>query len=154
MKKRTPKTKPEKPKEETAPSEKTDLVLRQEMFCQLYTGESEMFGNGVASYVEAYDVDTSKPNWYKSACASSSRLLSSVKVCERINELLKEGGLTDLNADKQLLFLINQHADFTSKLGAIREYNKLKSRITEKIEHSGKVETILFKPFDNGASGS
>jgi hypothetical protein len=50
--------------------------------------------------------------------------LRNVKVSERINELLEQGGLNDHFVDKQLSFLIAQHADFKSKLGAIREYNK------------------------------
>ena len=111
---------------------KPDIVPKQEKFCQLYATETDFFGNGVQSYVEAYEVDTTKPNWYKSACSSASRLLSSVKVIKRINEILEETGLNDAFTDKQLSFLIAQHADFTNKLGAIKEYNKLKQRITDK----------------------
>jgi hypothetical protein len=113
-----------------------ELNLKQEAFCQLYATEKEFFGNGVESYMEVYDIDTSKPNWYKSACAAASRLLSNVKVSKRINELLEEQGLNDSFVDKQLKFLLTQHADFKSKLGAIKEYNKLKQRITEKIDHT------------------
>lgn len=118
------------------------LNLKQEKFCQLYASEEEFFGNGVQAYIEAYEPDTSKPNWYKTACASASQLLSNIKVCERINQLLEEQGLNDQNVDKQLLFLINQHADFKSKVAAIKEYNKLKSRIVEKIDHTTKGESI------------
>ena len=111
------------------------LNEKQELFCKTYTSsDRELFGNGVQSYIEVYDPDTSKPNWYKSACASASQLLSSIKVCNRINELLETGGLNDQNVDKQLLFLINQHAEFHSKIKAISEYNKLKSRIVDKAE--------------------
>jgi hypothetical protein len=114
------------------------LNPRQEKFCQLYVSE-EFFGNGVQTYIEVYEIDESKPNWYRSACSAASRLLSDVKVCQRINELLDDQGLNDQHVDKQLLFLVTQHADFGSKLGAIREYNKLKQRITERFEHSGEV---------------
>lgn len=110
------------------------LNPKQEMFCQLYATEREFFGNGVQAYIEAYEPDTSQKNWYNAACASASRLLSNAKVCERINSLLEEQGLNDQNVDKQLLFLINQHADFKSKAAAIKEYNKLKTRITDKVE--------------------
>lgn len=108
------------------------LNLEQEKFCQLYATDSEFFGNGVQAYIEAYSPDTSKPNWYKTVCAASSRLLSNVKVFNRINEILEESGFNEVAVDKQLAFLLTQHADFKSKLGAIREYNKLKGRITEK----------------------
>jgi len=121
------------------------LNPRQERFCQLYATDKEFFGNGVETYLEVYDVDTTKPNWYKTACAASSRLLSNVKVCDRINELLEEGGMNDVFIDKQLKFLITQHSDFTNKLGAIREYNKLKQRIITKtdITSGGKPIPIL-----------
>lgn len=118
------------------------LNLKQEEFCRLYATEKEFFGNGVETYLELYDVDTSKPNWYKTACSAASRLLSNVKVIDRIAELLEEQGLNDVFVDKQLKFLLTQHADFKSKLGAIKEYNKLKQRITEKIDHTSAGKPI------------
>lgn len=114
------------------------LNLQQEEFCKLYASDAEFFGNGVQSYIEVYKPDESKKNWYKTALAASSRLLANVKVCERINQLLEAGGLNDQFVDKQLTFLVTQHADFKSKLGAIREYNKLKKRVVERMEHAGK----------------
>lgn len=112
--------------------------LRQEKFCQLYASDREFFGNGVESYLEVYNIDRSKKNWYKTACAATSQLLSNIKVIDRINEILDGGGLNDAFVDKQMLFLIRQHRDFNAKVAAIREYNKLKQRITEKMEHTGK----------------
>lgn len=109
------------------------LNPRQERFCQLYATDKEFFGNGVQSYVEVYEPDQSKPNWYKTACSRASELLSNPKVCDRINQLLEEGGLNDQFVDKQLTFLVTQHADFKSKLGAIKEYNQLKARITKNV---------------------
>jgi len=110
------------------------LNPRQELFCKLYISDREFFGNGVQAYFEAYRVDKSKGNFYKTACANASRLLSNDKVLNRINELLENKELNDVFVDKQLAFLITQHSDLKIKLGAIREYNKLKQRITEKIE--------------------
>lgn len=107
------------------------LNQRQELFSRLYATDKEFFGNGVESYIQAYKPDQSKPNWYKSACSSASRLLRNVKVVERINELLEEMGFTETAIDKQLAFLITQHSDFSVKLGAIREYNKLRGRIKD-----------------------
>lgn len=115
-----------------------ELNLRQEAFCQLYASDREFFGNGTQTYIEAYDIDLGKPNAYKVAQAAASRLLSNVKVCTRINELLEEGGLNDGFVDKQLVFLLTQHDDKGSKLGAIREYNKLKQRVSDRLEHTGK----------------
>jgi hypothetical protein len=105
-----------------------DLNPRQMQFAELYASDKEFFGNGVESYIEAYEPNQSKPNWYKSACSSASRLLSSVKVYQYINHLLEMRGLNDSFIDKQLEFLVTQHADFKSKLGAIHEYNQLRRR--------------------------
>jgi hypothetical protein len=118
------------------------LNPKQEAFCQLYAKSEEFFGNGVQSYLEVYDISKDKPNWYKTACAAVSRELSNVKVCQRISELLEKQGLNNEFIDKQLLFLITQHADFTNKLGAIREFNKLKQRITDKLDLTSKGEQI------------
>lgn len=114
------------------------LTPKQELFCQLYSSDREFFGNGVQTYIEVYEPNQSKPNWYRSACASASEILSNPKVCNRINELLEDSGLNDSFVDKQLLFIINQHADLGSKIAAIREYNKLKQRIIDKIDHTTK----------------
>ena len=112
-----------------------ELNPKQEKFCQLYTADINCFWNWVEAYLNAwYDIDKSNKNWYKTACVCASQLLSIPKVLNRINELLEEQGLNDAFADKQLLFLLSQHCDFTNKLWAIKEYNKLKGRITEKIE--------------------
>lgn len=112
------------------------LNPKQELFCQLYATDREFFGNGTQSYIEAYEPDRSKPNWYKTCQVSASQLLSNPIVFNRINELLSDEGLNDAFVDKQLLFVIAQHDDKSSKVAAIREYNKLKTRITEKIDHT------------------
>lgn len=124
--------KTKKTKEQLGGDLETGLNPRQEMFCRLYATDKEFFGNGVQTYIEVYDPDTSKPNWYKIACQSASQILSNIKVCKKINELLEEQGLNDQFIDKQLLFLVTQHDDKGSKLAAIREYNKLKKRIDDK----------------------
>lgn len=119
-----------------------ELTPKQERFCQLYATEVEFFGNGTQAYIEAYDPETNRPNWYKSAQASASRLLSNVIVYNRINQILEESGFNDIAVDKQLAFLLTQHTDLKSKLGAIKEYNKLKSRITEKQEVTHNINPI------------
>jgi hypothetical protein len=114
--------------------EQEKLNPQQELFCQYYATDREFFGNGVESYLEVYEIDRSKPNWYKTACAAASRLLSDVKVCKRINELLSDEGLNDSFVDKQLLFVIAQHEDKAAKVAAIREYNKVHKGIAQKLD--------------------
>lgn len=115
------------------------LTVRQERFCQLYTGEGSFFGNGVQAYLEVYDIDTDKPGWYKTACAAASQILSNIKVCNRINELLSDAGLNKEFMDKQLLFVATQNADFTNKMWAIKEYN----RITKRVDDSPKMWDVI-----------
>ena len=62
------------------------------------------------------------------------------KKCECESE-----GLNDAFVDKQLLFLISQQDDKTNKNAAIREYNKLKQRITEKMEIKSDGIVVGFK---------
>lgn len=122
----------------------SNLTQKQELFCKLFASDREFFGNGVQSYIEAYDPDTSKKGWYNTACARASQLLSNVKVLDRINELLELRGLNDSFVDKQLELLITQNADLKTKIAAIREYNSLKQRITQKIKVEGDpVKDIL-----------
>jgi len=108
---------------------KHGLNMKQEAFCKLYTDlDKELFGNGTQCYVESYNPDISKPNWYKTAAAAASRLLTTVKVIDRINSLLEEGGFNDENVSKQHLFLLNQHADKGVKMRAVDSYYKLKGK--------------------------
>lgn len=115
--------------------EEYGLNLQQDLFCNYYTSPTEFYGNGVQSYAAAYDIDVTEPGQYMVAASQASRALKNVKILRRIDSLLENRGLNDAFADKQLLFLMTQNADFGSKLGALREYNKLKQRVTEKITH-------------------
>jgi len=117
------------------------LSPRRELFCNLYTSnDREMFGNGVQSYIEAYNPDTSKPNWYKTACSTSSQILSNLEVTNRINELLEQQGFNDENVEKQHLFILNQHVNVPAKMKAIDSYYKLKGK--------NPMETIIIKTED------
>lgn len=132
------------------------LNQRQERFCKLYATDREFFGNGVQTYIEVYEPDKSKPNWYKTACSLASEILSNPKVYNRINELLEESGLNDVFVDKQLLFLISQQSDFTNKLGAMKEYNKLKQRIVDRLEHSADkaLQEVLVRFLPDGKTNN
>lgn len=107
------------------------LNAKQKVFCELFATSEEFFGNGVQSYIEAYDVAASK---YASAGAGSSRLLKNGKILAYINDIMTKIGFNDAHADKQLGFLMTQNAELGVKLGAIRHFNDLKQRITQKIE--------------------
>lgn len=113
----------------------SELNPKQELFCQLFASDREFFGNGTQSYIEAYDIDVTKSKGaYASARTCAYRLLTNVDILDRINELLEEGILNDQFVDKQIAFLIAQNAELGTKLGAIREYNALKQRVTKKLD--------------------
>ena len=97
----------------------------------MYASEREFFGNGTQSYIEAYNPKR-EGNWYASVRADASRLLTNDNILKRIDELL-EIGLNDGFVDKRLGFWITQMAYPGTSMEAIREYNKLKKRINEKL---------------------
>ncbi|MHC4460960.1 MAG: terminase small subunit [Planctomycetota bacterium] len=105
----------------------------QRKFGKLYASDKEFFGNGVQAYAKAYGIDLRTRGAYQSAKSVASRLLTNVNLLAYINELL-EVVLNEAHVDKQLAFLITQNADFGAKLGAIREFNSIRKRITRKIE--------------------
>lgn len=131
--KKPKKTVKKKPAKKTEKKASAKLVAKQEKFCKLYASDAEFFGNGVESYAAAYGKVVTNKKDYMVCAAAASRLLKSVKVLDRINELLDSSGLNDQHVDKQLAFLITQSADFKTKLGGIKEYNKLRGRIIDKL---------------------
>ena len=115
-------------------SNPTKLSEKQKMFCELFASDREFFGNGTQAYIEAYNIDATKKGAYMSAKANAHRLLTKDYILNYINELFEARGLNDTFVDKQLEKLITQDAEFSVKIKAIAEYNKLKGRITDKKE--------------------
>lgn len=122
------------------------LTPPQESFCMYYASDREMFGNGVQSYIEAYDIEVvnkpnpKSPNYHKqktyNACkVAAHQLLTSKNILKRINEIYEGRGLNDVFVDKQLEFIITQKAELRTSLGGVQEYNKLKKRTSETVEH-------------------
>ena len=127
--------------------QKRKLNPKQELFCKLYATDRDYFGNGTQAYIEAYDIDITHKGAYAGAGVCASKLLVNANILAHINELL-EVQLNDENADRQLAFLMEQDADFNTKLGAIREYNKLKSRIENKLDLTSKGKRITGYTFE------
>lgn len=127
-----------------------ELTEKQKRFCEIYVSK-EFFANGVQSYMEAYSL---KPDKYYSAKENASRLLTNVDILLYINHLMDLSGLNDEFVDKQITMLITQNADFGSKLGAIKEYNRLRQRIIDKqqSEVTHKFEGFGFLP--NGTTNT
>ncbi len=112
--------------------------LKREKFCQLYAGDREFFGNGVQSYLEAYNIDMTKKGQYDVARVQAYRLLTNVSILERIDEILDFSGFTNAHADKQLMLVMTQNANLSAKIKGLGEYNKLRGRHKPtKVEHTG-----------------
>lgn len=124
-----------------------ELRLKQENFCQLYVnGTKELFGNGTQCYIEAYEPDQTKPNWYKTARSSANQILTSINVINRINELLNEegsGGYNDANVTRQHLFNINQFADLGVKQRSIDSYFKVKGKFNDQLPPPPEAPVII-----------
>ena len=120
---------------------KLKLAPKQELFCQLYASDREFFGNGVQSYIGAYEVDTNKKGAYKSAKHCAYRLLTNVDIIKRTNEIL-DISINDIVVDKELAFTILQKGNLHAKIAAIREYNALKGRVVQKQEIEQKILVI------------
>jgi phage terminase small subunit len=122
----------------------TGLNEKQELFCKYFVSK-DFYANGVESYAAAYGLDLSNPKNYNTAKVNASKLLTNTNISSYITQMLDDAGLNDNFVDKQLLFVISQHADLNAKMKAIEQYNKLKQRITDKSETkvSGSWEITL-----------
>jgi hypothetical protein len=126
------------------------LTLQQKKFCEIYTSETEFYGNGVRSYCEAYGKEVKSESSYNAAKKCASVLLTNSNILAYINKLLTDQGLNEVNVDKQLSFLIQQNSDFGTKLGAIKEFNALKERITQKLQlQTGEYEVSIGRRSEN-----
>lgn len=120
------------------------LLPKQELFCQLYLkGNRKQFGNATQCYIDAYNIDihlyneNGTPDYeqntknYNTARATGSENLAKLHIKARINEILK-ATFTDSSVDDETAKIIAQDNDLGSKLGAIKEYNRLCERVKEK----------------------
>ena len=105
-----------------------------EEFAKVYVSK-ENAGDPVAAYLQAYDLPQSKAKNIKS---KAYHLLREPRVMEKVENLWQEQieilGLTDHAVDMQLAALIHQCGDFRLKLDAIKEYNRLRQRVIDKLD--------------------
>lgn len=114
------------------PSNARHLKPQQELFCQLYVRSERCFGNAARAYSDAYGLTEQQ---YPSALSSGARLLGNVCIRARINQLLDEC-LENKVVDRELARVILQNHDLGAKVAAIREYNRVRDRTSEKLEGS------------------
>lgn len=155
MSKNKPKTKKKAIKNK--PKLEDKLTPQRMRFCQLYTQNSDLFGNATLSYADAfgYDLESlskeaiySEPDEnghrekiedspytkaYNVCSVMGTRLLRMVKIDEYTKVLLNEM-MTNANADAELAWVMKQRRDLGPKIQALREFNKLKNRIITQVE--------------------
>ena len=132
-----------KKKTNEAETLESKLTEKQIAFCKNFVSE-DFYGNGVKSYIDAYRVDITKTGQYDMAKAGAYENLTKPYILAYINSMIDASGLNDAHVDKQLVKLITQDADYTNKVAAIKEYNKLKQRIVDKSQINVIVEQPLF----------
>lgn len=146
--------------------------IKWELFCQLYVGANDknLFGHGTNCYMHAYGSDEKelelrlksigiqkgRERGYsrkigtiadeikrirKVAQVEATRLLSKVVISARIDKLLNSLFSDDF-ADNEMAYVIGQRFDLNAKVAAYKEYNKLKQRVTEKIDITTKGKAI------------
>ena len=116
------------------------LKPKHEMFCQLYVNNALSFGNATQAYALAYDLDANlhgtdeQKDDYRVANASGARLLVNVSIKSRVVKLLNDL-LKDEIVDAELSKVIQQDGELSPKMTAIKEYNRIKGRGSEIVEH-------------------
>jgi hypothetical protein len=149
-------------KKKKSPTKQRKKLLnpKQELFCQLYVKNAELFGNATWSYAEAYGyklvelsderpknekgevIGKSERQLAENLCAvEGGKLLRKPHIQDRLTALLNEM-LKDEIVDRELAKVILQDDERPSKVAAIREYNKLKQRIIEKVDVTSKGEKV------------
>lgn len=148
------------PKEKQTPEK-----IKQDAFCYFYaSGKSlETFGNATKSYIMAYGffekiklleeelviIPYRKEDERKlkrqaimkvenSCAAMASALLRNIKIIAQCGKLLDEL-YSETHMDRELARAATQNKDIASKVAAIREFNRVKNRVEEKIINNNTV---------------
>lgn len=141
-----------------------------ELFCRYYTQNQALFGNATLCYAEAYSYkldelsevavyetnekdeevkveDSEYVKAYNVCSVEGARLLRTPRIQARLTKLLNEL-LKDEIVDAQLAKTIMQDRKLDSKIAAIREYNKLRQRITDKLDLKGDLHIAFDSAFE------
>lgn len=108
---------------------KVQISTEQEKFCKLFVRDPKLQGKSFECYMKVYGPDLEPHQTPELVRRQAKELLADDRIISYLNTLLEEDGFNDASVDKHHLFLINQFGDFSTKMKAIQEYNKLKKRI-------------------------
>ena len=107
---------------------KAGLTGEQERFTHFYVNDPDCFMNQSLAYSKAYGLAFETQGERGVCAAASSRLLRNERVLRRVNERL--AGLSDMDVDAELGYVIKQRDELGPKVQAVRVYNELKKRIS------------------------
>lgn len=146
------------------------LTLKQELFCRLYTHNDDLFGNATRSYGKAYGYDldnlsdedavyedirdpqgvviekrrirkSSRERAERICSVNGRNLLTNTRVNDYITKLLNELMRDDI-VDAEIARTIKQTVDYSAKMRAISEYNKVKKRTRLDVDVTSKGEKV------------
>jgi phage terminase small subunit len=120
----------QKRKSQRAEEVARELTEKQKLFCELYISDRECFGNASKAYRTAYRLT---PKQYNTGAVSAHHILRNPNVKAYMNQLLDEQ-FTNEAVDREAAKIVKQDRDLVSKGMMIKEYNKLRQRITDKSE--------------------
>ena len=133
-----------------------------ELFCQFYVKNDALFANATLAYAEAYDFnldelsrddaqyddekkliqESSYNRAYNTCAVNGSKLLKKANIQERVTTLLNEI-LTNEVVDGEMAKVMKQNYKLDSKVAAIKEYNKLRNRITDNVKVTHTISDVL-----------
>jgi len=136
------------------------LTLKEERFCYFYVKNEVTRGNGTQAYATAYEINLEKlsdeipldkgekvivrspRSKAENVCAVEAvRMLRKPKISDLCSKLLNDMLKNEI-VDGELAKVIFQDGDLSAKMAGIREYNRLKKRITEKVEVKRPLEDM------------
>lgn len=136
------------------------LNEKQELFCQYFVLNDLLRGNATLCYNEAYKYDldelpdgdavfkkgkliekSTHGKAYNLCSVEGARLLRNPRIQIRLTTL-RNTLLTDEVVDSKLAEVIVQDKSYHARMMGISEFNKLRQRITEKVDLTSKGEAI------------
>lgn len=153
------------------------LNPKQELFCRVYAQNRALFGNATLSYAYAYGYNLEEmshekgdpvewrqdeksgeeiaikwePSEYDKAynvChASGSKLLLNATINKIIDQLMLENSTED-KMDVEMTFVAMQRTELAPKMSAIKEFNAVRGRIRQKIDHTHRLIGVVKHVYD------
>jgi hypothetical protein len=94
------------------------LTPQQIEFCQIYISK-DAYGDAISSYCQVFELDEEHRQQRIQARNGANAFLKDANIITFLGILLDSDGLNESHVNKELLFLIDQNADYKVKVQAI-----------------------------------